>query len=237
MKLFSFALCIVNNMKVQKPKEPSVYPIIETERLLLRMFRAEDLDAVYHLFSDADVQKYLSVENKRTREQLKVTLKNLVSRWDERGFGVWCVTEKKTGETAGYCGFQYFDNMPEVEIMFAFLRNFWGNGFATEAVKACLRFWFEELTLDEMFAATSPENIEAQHVLEKIGMRYVEQSAHYRMELVTYSISRNKYRADNCFYKLTRLDFSRMFNSNSPNQTNSSPSEPSKSAVYQLFQS
>lgn len=67
-------------MDVQEPKEQSVYPIIETERLLLRMFRDEDLDAVYHLFSDADVQKYLSVENKRTREQVKVNLKNFVRR-------------------------------------------------------------------------------------------------------------------------------------------------------------
>lgn len=199
-------------MKTPIPKEKSVYPLIETERLLLRMFRAEDLDTVYHLFSDADVQKHLSVENKRTREQLKVTLKNLVSRWDERGFGVWCVTEKKTDEIVGYCGFQYFDDMPEVEIIFAFLKNFWGKGFATEAAKACLRYWFEELTSDEMFAATSPKNFASLRVLEKIGMSYVGQSAHYRMELVTYSTSRSKYRADNCFYKLTRLDFSRMFN-------------------------
>ncbi len=197
---------------MRTPMKQTVYPVIETERLLLRMFRAEDLDAVYHLFNDADVQKYLSVENKRTREQLKTTLENLVSRWDERGFGMWCVTEKKTGEIAGYCGFQYFDNMPQVEIVFAFLKSFWGSGFATEAAKACLRFWFDELTSKEMFAATSPDNHASLRVLEKIGMCYVEQSARYRMKLVTYSISRNKYQADNYFYKLKRLDFSRMFN-------------------------
>jgi ribosomal-protein-alanine N-acetyltransferase len=198
-------------MKAQKPNEHSTYPVIETERLLLRMFRAEDLDAVYHLFSDADVQKYLSVENKRTREQLKVTLKNLVNRWDERGFGVWCVTEKKSAEVIGYCGFQYFENKPEVEIMFAFLKGFWGKGFATEAANASLRFWFEELTLEKMFAATSPGNTASRRVLDKIGMRFVEPSNHYRMELVTYSTSRNEYRADDSFYKLTHLDFSRMF--------------------------
>lgn len=102
--------------------------------------------------------------------------------------------------------------MPQVEIVFAFLKNFWGSGVATEAAKACLRFWFEELTSNEMLAATSPENTAAQRVLEKTGMCYVEQSAHYRMKLVTYSISRHEYRADNSFYKMTRLDFSRMFN-------------------------
>ncbi|MGI8639326.1 MAG: GNAT family N-acetyltransferase [Pyrinomonadaceae bacterium] len=190
-------------MKTQIPKEQSAYPIIETERLLLRMFKTEDLDVVYQLFSDADVQKYLSAENRRTREQLKVTLKNLVRRWDERGFGIWCVTEKNTTEIVGYCGFQYFDNMMEIEILFAFLQDFWGSGFATEAAKACLRFWFEELTVDKILAATYPKNIASRRVLEKIGMRFVEQSTRYNMEAVTYLISRNEYQADDCFYKLT----------------------------------
>ena len=198
-------------MKTQILKEQTIYPVIETERLLLRMFKAEDLEVIYCLFSDADVQKYLSVENKRTREQLRIALKNFVCRWEERGFGLWCVTEKKTGEMVGYCGFQYFDNMPQVEIIFAFLRNFWSKGFATEAAKACLRFWFEEMNRDQLFAATSPENLASLRVLEKIGMSYVEKSNHYRMDLVTYLISRNKYQPDNSFYKMNRINFSEMF--------------------------
>lgn len=103
------------------------------------------------------------------------------------------------------------------------------------AAKVCLRFWFEEMSSDKLFAASSPNNGAARRVLEKIGMRYVGQSAHYRMELVTYSISRNEYRTGNCLYKLMQLDFSRYSIFNSLNQTNFSPSEPSKSAVYQLF--
>ncbi len=182
-------------MKVQKPKEQLNYPVIETERLLLRMFKADDLDTVYHLFSDADVQKYLSSENKRTREQVRLSLKDFVSRWNERGFGIWCVTDKKSNKVIGYCGFQYFEKMPEVEILFAFLKDFWGNGFATEAANGCLRFWFEELAFDNIFAVTSPGNFASRHVLDKIGMCFVEPSNHYRMELVTFSTSRNEYRS------------------------------------------
>ena len=185
------------------PEVQAKYPQIETERLLLRMFRAEDLDAVYQLFNNADIQKYLSAENKRTRERLKTTLKVFVRRWAERGVGIWCVTDKKNGEIVGYCGFQYFEGQTEIEILFAFLKNVWGGGLATEAAKACLSFWFEELSFDKVIAVTSPQNISSQCVLSKIGMLYIEQSAHYKMETSTYLISRDQYQTNDSFYKLT----------------------------------
>ncbi len=194
-------------MKTQTPKEQSVYSVIETEQLLLRMFRAEDLDTAYKLFSDADVQKYLAPENIRTLEQTKSTLRNLVRRWEERNFGIWCVTHKNSGEAAGYCGFQYFEDTSDVELVFAFLKNYWGNGLATEAAKACLRYWLEELTLEKIVAATSQQNIGSQRVLEKIGMNFVEKSAFHDIDAVTYSVSREEYQTDGSFYKLSRVDF------------------------------
>ena len=50
-------------------------PLIETERLTLRLFEAADLDTAYKLFNDADVQKFLSARNKRSREQMEVLIK------------------------------------------------------------------------------------------------------------------------------------------------------------------
>ncbi|MDQ3130337.1 MAG: GNAT family N-acetyltransferase [Acidobacteriota bacterium] len=115
------------------------FPIIETERLILRMFEADDFDAAYLLFSDTDVQKYLSPANRRTPEQMRVTLEKLATRWLERGFGIWCVCDKNSGGVIGYSGFQYFEKSSEVEILFGYLKEFWGNGYATEAARACLR--------------------------------------------------------------------------------------------------
>jgi len=178
-------------------------PLVETNRLLLRMFEAGDLDSAFRLFNDEEVQKYLSSENRRTCEQMKFTLRNLVKRWQERGFGLWCVSEKGSDKMFGYCGFQYLDKTPDVEVLFAFFKDYWGKGFATEAAKASLKFAFEELQLEKVFAVTHPKNTASRSVLEKIGMTFEKRNAHYGIDTITYVISRRDFEPSVDIYKLT----------------------------------
>ncbi len=190
-------------MNIRHPIRRDAYPIIETERLILRMFKVEDLDVAYQLFNDADVQKYLSVANLRTREQMKVTLEIFVRRWRERGFGIWCVTDKRSGDAIGYCGFQYFEGSEELELLFAFLKNYWRRGLATEVARTCLKFWFEQLDSMKVAGVFSPENVGSQKVLEKNGFRFAGNSVCREIKTVVYSIYRHEYQADNSFYKLS----------------------------------
>ncbi len=178
-------------------------PLIVTGRLRLRMFESGDLEAAFRLFNDEEVQKYLSPENRRTREHMKVTLRNFVKRWQERGFGLWCVCQKNGGEMLGYCGFQYFDETSDVEILFAFFKEFWGSGFAAEAAEACLKFGFEELRLEKVSAAAHPENTASRRVLEKIGMSFEKRNDHYGIDTTTYVISRNDFEFSQDNYELT----------------------------------
>ena len=177
-------------------------PLIKTERLALSMFEVCDVDSLFELFSDDEVQKYLSPENRRNREQMEITLKKMLERWKERGFGLWRVGERHGGKMFGYCGFQYFDQTLKVEIVFAFLKNFWAKGFATEAANACLKFGFEELLFEKVFAATHPENTSSRRVLEKLGMVFEEKSTHYGVDTLTFSISRNDFEPTDSFYEL-----------------------------------
>ena len=179
------------------------FPTIETERLLLRMFEDRDLDSAFRLFNDDDVQKYLSPENKRTRKRLKITFEKLRLRWEERGFGIWCICEKSSRKMVGYCGFQYLDKTETIEIVFAYLKEHWKKGFATEAAHACLRFGFERLKIEKIYAVIHPENTASQRVLRKIGMSFDRASKHYRMNLTTYTIARNEYEPNEDFYRLT----------------------------------
>ena len=177
-------------MNTQAVEEQVDYPVLETDRFILRMFEARDLETAYRLFNDADVQKFLSPKNRRTREQLEISLKNFVGRWTERGFGLWCVTEKHIGEMIGYCGFQHFEQTEDVEIVFGYLKEYWGKGAATEALQACLDYGMEKLAFEKIFAATNPENIGSIRVLEKSGMSFLERELHYEMETVIYSITK-----------------------------------------------
>jgi len=177
-------------------------PILETERLSLRMFEVRDFDAVLELFNHDEVQKYLSPENRRTREQLEVILNKMLERWKERGFGLWCVSEKGAGKMLGYCGFQYFDQTSNVEIVFAFLKDFWAKGFATEAANASLKFGFEHLLFEKVFATTHPENTASCRVLEKLGMVFQEQNIHYGIDTFTFMISRADFKPPETFYQL-----------------------------------
>jgi len=182
------------------------FPTIETERLLLRMFEARDLDSAFRLFNDDDVQKYLSPENKRTRKRLKITLEKLRLRWEERGFGIWCVCEKPSKKMIGYCGFQYLDKTRNIEIVFAYLKEYWNKGFATETAKACFRFGFEKLEVEKIYAVIHPQNTPSRRVLKKIGMSFDRTGEHYRMNLRTYTIARDKFNLDEDFYQLIAAD-------------------------------
>jgi len=190
-------------MKLSTDNQSFQIPQIETGRLALNFFEAADFDAAYQLFNDADVQKYLSPQNKRTREQLKTTLDKLRLRWAERGFGIWCVREKASTNIVGYCGFQYLDKTENVEIVFAFLKEHWRKGFATETANACLRFGFESLRFEKIHAGIHPENAASRHVLKKIGMSFDRTGEHYQMNLTTYIVARDEYKPNEDFYRLT----------------------------------
>ena len=153
------------------------------------MFEFKDIDNTYKLFNDPEVQKYLSPKNRRNREQLEELLKNSVGYWERRGYGLWCVCEKSNDEMVGYCGFQKFDNTENVEIVFGYVKESWGKGFATEAATASFDYGFEKLLFENIFAVTDPRNIASLRVLEKSGMTFLKKESHYEMETLIYSIS------------------------------------------------
>jgi RimJ/RimL family protein N-acetyltransferase len=96
----------------------------------------------------------------------------------------------------GFCGLQFLDNTPEIEVGYRLARRFWGMGFATEAARESLRYGFEELGLDRIVAVVQPENIASCRVVEKIGLRYVKDARFYQTDVKYYAITREEYRPD-----------------------------------------
>jgi ribosomal-protein-alanine N-acetyltransferase len=179
-------------------------PTIETDRLRLRIFQADDLEAYERaIFGDADVTRYLPSSQLTPIERTRKAIDKFRQQFIDHGFGFWAIDLKSSGELIGHCGLQYLDNTPEVEIGYAIGKNYWRQGLTTEAAQAALRYAFEALQLDRVVAIAVPVNIGSIGVMKSIGMK-LEGSAHYyNLGVVKYSIERADFKSSNAFYRVT----------------------------------
>ena len=170
--------------------------IIETERVCLRPFTFDDLDAFAVICSDQDVMRYIGGGRPLSRDETQVRLNAIIEHHDKHGFGVWAAVDRSNSTLMGYCGLQFLDNTPEVEVGYRLAKRFWGMGLASEAAKASLRYGFKELSLGRIVAVVQPANIASQRVLEKIGLRYVKDARFYNSEVKYYALTREDYQRD-----------------------------------------
>lgn len=177
-------------------------PDIETARLRFRRFTPDDLDDLARIFSDPEVVKFLGDGKPPTKHETIPHLHNFIERyWEEQRFGRWALIHKEDDKLIGYCGLRLLDEV-HPELVYVLARDYWGKGLATEAARAGLRYGFEELKLEEIVAATRPENIASQHVMKKLGLKYEKRAFFYGIDCAYYSISRRDYRPDASYYRL-----------------------------------
>lgn len=169
-------------------------PCIETERLFLRVYKPEDLDALYAVRNDSDVCQYFpAYYSPPSKEDLSEGIVRHTRRWRETGFGEFAVIEKASEKLIGYCGLMYFDNTEEIEIYYGFPKKYWGRGFATEAARAVLKFAFDKVNPAYIVAVTNPKNIASQKVLEKIGLKFQGDITCYQMNCSYFRICREEF--------------------------------------------
>lgn len=164
---------------------------METERLLLRAFVAEDFEAIHKLRSDAEFMKYLRRDE--TRSESMEWIKNASSYW-KFGIGFWAAVLKETNETIGWCGvwLQAEFEKDEMEIGYAIAKKHGGKGLATEAAKFALEYAFSLHGVDRIYALATPENAASQQVMKKLGMQKTGQQfiSAYEKEMVCYKIAK-----------------------------------------------
>ncbi len=176
---------------------------IETERLRLRILRIEDLPDLMSIVGDSEVMRYIGVEGgvALTREEALDALTSMIAFWNLRGFGRWAVRDKSSDIMVGLCGLRLLEDTPE--LFYAFAKNFWGRGLATESARACLRYGFEELNFNRIIAASRHANAASIRVLQKIGMRYEKDINYQGVEAVCYAVTRDTFPADDSKYLIT----------------------------------
>ncbi len=107
-----------------------------TERLVLRMFRESDLDSYAAMCGDPEVMRYLGDGHTLDRAESWRNMALVLGHWYLRGFGLWAVEERATGELVGRVGCWRPEGWPGLEIGWALRREFWRRGYATEAAQA-----------------------------------------------------------------------------------------------------
>ena len=163
-------------------------PVVTTSRLRLRGFRAEDL-AAHRAAVDDDP----AVTWAHTRIPLSGSLRRWAERlehWESAGFGMWIVEVAATGAVIGHAGLQHLDGTEEVELGYYLGRPAWGQGYATEAARACLDYGFERAALGRIVAVVRTENDASRKVLHKLGFRHERDGRFYAAEASLLSLDR-----------------------------------------------
>jgi RimJ/RimL family protein N-acetyltransferase len=161
--------------------------VLETERLLLRPIREDDADALFALWSDPEVMRFIGDGKPRTREDTEVRLRRALLHWREHGFGLWALLDKACGFVGG-CGVGYFHEMPDPELGYALARFHWGRGLASEAVTRVLRHAFEGLDLPRVIGVVQVGNVASQNVLLKAGMTLRQSFQSEGKEALLYAV-------------------------------------------------
>lgn len=148
--------------------------MLETERLCLRQWRDEDYAAYASLNADPVVMRYFP--RVLSAQESHAQADGLRSLINERGWGVWALALKASGEFIGMAGLNAvaadsgIPHAPLTEIVWRIRAAHWGKGHAPEAARRVLRFAFEELALETVYAFTAQVNVASRRVMEKAGM-------------------------------------------------------------------
>jgi len=147
-----------------------------SERLYYRPFRRSDAPAVFAIFGDAEVMKFSGFGPHADVRRTEVELAGFIAHNRRHGFGRWAVIERDTSELIGVAGLSELDpEGKEVHLAYRLRRDRWGRGYASEAARAWLEKGFTALGLPRIVAVVEPANVVSRHILEKLGLRHVEQ--------------------------------------------------------------
>jgi RimJ/RimL family protein N-acetyltransferase len=147
--------------------------ILETNRLILRHLTTDDTAFIIELLNEPSFIQNIGDRNVRTEEDaLRYILNGPIESYDKNGFGLFMVELKDSSVSIGMCGLLKRDNLPDVDIGFAFLPKYWMKGYAFESASSVLKYAKETIGLKRILGIVNPNNAASIRVLEKLGLKY-----------------------------------------------------------------
>ncbi|MFF9066421.1 GNAT family N-acetyltransferase [Streptomyces sp. NPDC014891] len=174
---------------------------IRTPRLLLRPWSDDDLVPLAEINADPEVMRWIGDGSVRDLEETAEDIERYEEEWDEEGFGIFAVELLASGELIGFAGLSVPEflpeAMPDVEIGWRLGRQYWGQGYASEAAHAVLEFALQDRGLDRVVAITHISNRASENVIGKLGMTSERETTHpvFDVPLRIYAIDLTEYEA------------------------------------------
>src|SRR5687767_11959199 len=166
--------------------------VFETDRLIVRHYTPEDSDDFFSLNGDEEVMRY--IRPVKTREDTDSFLMEVISYAESNpGFGRMAVIEKTTGIFVGSFALIPVENNDNMQIGYAFLPEYWGNGYATEITRGGLGYIFTQTGLDSIYGYTEQPNMQSQKVLIKAGFIESGRKTEGEKELIEFKLVKDKY--------------------------------------------
>ncbi|ALK98705.1 GCN5 family acetyltransferase [Massilia sp. WF1] len=147
--------------------------IVETARLRVRTARTDDAAFFCALVNDPAFIEHIGDKGIRTVEQAhQALLIGPIAMQEERGHSLYVVELKEAGVPIGMCGLIKRDTLDEIDLGYAYLPDWRGQGYAFEAARAVLDY-APTLGIRRLLAIVSPNNIASNGLLRKLGMGFV----------------------------------------------------------------
>jgi RimJ/RimL family protein N-acetyltransferase len=173
----------------------------ETERLVLRRWTDDDVEPMARMNAEPQVMQWTGDGSVIAPDQTAEEIAQFEQRWEERGFGLFAVEFRETGELAGFAGLSIPKFLPEVlpavGLGCRFAEKFWGRGVATEALIPALSHGFVDCGLDRIVTINQVTNDASARILQKLGMKLDRHTIHpvFKSGLRVYSMTRAEHAA------------------------------------------
>lgn len=169
--------------------------MIETQRLRMRPYAPEDVDWLHRLWTAPAVRRYLLDDEIVARAFVENEVEQTRALFDEQGFGQCIIEWKHNDARIGFCGYRFFFEPPELQLIYGIDPAYWGQGFASEAARAMIRYGFETCGFDTILASADLPNTASFRVMENAGMGFYKQVLINGADTVYYMISRDDFEA------------------------------------------